>query len=104
MKSVSNTASGSMSVPEAAANRPNSPAQAASSLAPLLQWTIATASPAGVVTRSISWWRLSSGRSSTTIAKMLVPALTLPVRGVTEQVATMPVPASPSGGQSTAPG
>ena len=48
--------------------------------------------------------RCCSGRSSTTIAKMLVPALTLPVRGVTEQVATMPVPASPSGGHSTAPG
>ncbi len=33
---------------------------------------------------------------------MLVPALTLPVRGATALVATMPVPASPSGGQSTA--
>ena len=30
---------------------------------------------------------------------MLVPALTLPVRGATLFVATMPVPASPSGGQ-----
>ena len=34
------------------------------------------------------------------MAKMLVPALTLPVRGATELVATMPVPASPSGGHS----
>jgi sugar (pentulose or hexulose) kinase len=34
---------------------------------------------------------------------MLVPALTLPVRGATEFVATMPVPASPSGGHSTTP-
>ena len=33
------------------------------------------------------------------MAKMLVPALTLPVRCETELVATMPVPASPSGGQ-----
>ena len=46
----------------------------------------------------------ASGRSSTTIAKMLVPALTLPVRGATAFVATMPVPASPSGGQSGMPG
>ena len=45
-----------------------------------------------------------SACSSTTIAKMLVPALTLPVRGATELVATMPVPASPSGGHSGAPG
>ena len=35
---------------------------------------------------------------------MLVPALTLPVRGATEHVATMPVPASPSGGHSAMPG
>ena len=38
------------------------------------------------------------------MAKMLVPALTLPVRGATELVATMPVPASPSGGHSGTPG
>ena len=37
------------------------PAQAASSLAPLLQCTIATGSPAGVVTRSSSWCACSSG-------------------------------------------
>ena len=35
---------------------------------------------------------------------MLVPALTFPVRGATALVATMPVPASPSGGQKMAPG
>ena len=92
----------STGAPAAAANRANRPAHAASSLAPLLQCTIATGSPAGVVTRSSSWWACASGRSSTTIAKMLVPALTLPVRGATELVATMPVPASPSGGQSGA--
>ena len=38
------------------------------------------------------------------MAKMLVPALTLPVRGATEFVATIPVPASPSGGHMVAPG
>ena len=35
---------------------------------------------------------------------MLVPALTLPVRGATAFVATIPVPASPSGGQNGMPG
>ena len=35
---------------------------------------------------------------------MLVPTLTLPVRGATALVATMPVPASPSGGHSGMPG
>ena len=38
------------------------------------------------------------------MAKALVPAETLPVRGRTELVATMPVPASPSGGHSGTPG
>ena len=38
------------------------------------------------------------------MAKMEVPAETLPVRTRTEFVATMPVPASPSGGASTMPG
>ena len=38
------------------------------------------------------------------MAKMLVPALTFPVRGATELVATIPVPASPSGGHIAAPG
>ena len=41
--------------PARAANSANRPAQASSSLAPLLQCTIATRSPAGVVTRSSSW-------------------------------------------------
>ena len=50
--SVSNTASASSGAPAASANRANRPTQAASSLAPLLQCTIATGSPAGVVTRS----------------------------------------------------
>ena len=38
------------------------------------------------------------------MAKMDVPAETLPVFGATALVATMPVPASPSGGAITAPG
>ena len=37
------------------------------------------------------------------MAKMDVPAETLPVRGATAFVAAMPVPASPSGGQSGMP-
>ena len=37
------------------------------------------------------------------MAKMLVPTLTLPQRGAIAFVATMPVPASPSGGHSGAP-
>ena len=89
--------------PAAAANSAKRPAQALISLAPLLQCTIATRSPAGVVTRSSSWCTRLSWCSSTTMAKMLVPALTLPVRGATELVATIPVPASPSGGHTAAP-
>ena len=38
------------------------------------------------------------------MANMEVPAETLPVRARTELVAAMPVPASPSGGASGAPG
>ena len=38
------------------------------------------------------------------MAKVLVPADTLPVRGATALVAVMPVPASPSGGQNGMPG
>ena len=38
------------------------------------------------------------------MAKMEVPALTLPVRGATLLVAAIPVPASPSGGQKRIPG
>jgi hypothetical protein len=44
------------------------------------------------------------GLSRTTIAKIDVPAEQFPVRAATEFVATMPVPASPSGGAITAPG
>ena len=69
----------------------------------LLQWTMATGRPSGVVTRSISGCTFASGFSSTTMAKTLVPALTLPVRTATLSVAAMPVPASPSGGQSGMP-
>ena len=58
----------------------------------------------GVVTRSSSRCTWPSSCSSTIIAKMLVPALTFPVRGATELVATMPVPASPSGGHMGIPG
>ena len=65
--------------------------------------TIATASPVGVVTMSISGYTFSIGLSKTTIAKADVPADTLPVRTRTLLVATMPVPASPSGGQSGIP-
>ncbi len=88
----------------AAANSAKTLAQVPSSLAPLLQWTIATRSPAGVVTMSSSSCTAVSGLSSTTIAKIDVPALMLPVRGATAFVATMPVPASPSGGQTGMPG
>ena len=60
--------------------------------------------PVGVVTMSISGYTRESGFSSTTIAKVDVPADTLPVRTATEFVAAMPVPASPSGGAINAPG
>ena len=46
----------------------------------------------------------SSARSSTTMAKMLVPALTLPVRGATELVATMPGAGIALGRAQSAPG
>ena len=70
----------------------------------MLQWTMATGWPVGVVTRSISEWTFWRGFSSTAMAKMEVPADTLPVRGATLLVAAMPVPASPSGGQRGMPG
>ena len=70
----------------------------------LLAWAMATGAPDGVATRSISSMRLRSGASSTIMAKAEVSAETLPVRGRTELVATMPVPASPSGGHSGMPG
>ena len=73
------------------------------SLVQLLQCTIATGRPSGVVTMSISRWT-PRGLSVTIIAKSEVPALTLPVLTRTEFVATMPVPASPSQGATGMPG
>ena len=90
--------------PERRRTAPNSPAHAASSLAPLLQCTIATGSPAGVVTRSSSWCALVERALEHDHREDARAALTLPVRGATEFVATMPVPASPSGGHSGMPG
>ena len=73
--------------------------QASRSEVQVLQWTMAAGRPAGVATMSISGWTWDRGCSSTTMAKMEVPADTLPVRADTLLVAVMPVPASPSGGQ-----
>ena len=78
--------------------------QASRSEVQVLQWTMATGSPAGVATRSISRCTWDRGFSSTTMAKMEVPADTFPVLGETLLVAAMPVPASPSGGQKGTPG
>ena len=69
----------------------------------LLLCTIATGLPVGVVTMSISGYSFDRGFSKTIMAKTEVPAETLPVRSATLLVATMPVPASPSGGQSGMP-
>ena len=71
---------------------------------PLLAWLMATGSPVGVVTISISLYTFESGFSRTSIAKVLVPADTLPVLGPTAFVATIPVPASPSEGAIGIPG
>ena len=65
---------------------------------------MATGEPSGVVTISISLWSAVSGCFKTTIENMEVPADTLPVPCLTLFVAVMPVPASPSGGQSIHPG
>ena len=89
--------------PRASANCRSSPAHASMSDEQLLQCTMATGRPAGVVTMSISGYTRDKGFCSTIIAKMEVPADTLPVRWVMLFVATMPVPASPSGGQSGTP-
>ena len=70
----------------------------------LLQCTIATGAPSGVVTISIISDGSESSFSRTIIEKDDVPAETLPVRFLTAFVATIPVPASPSGGQSGVPG
>ena len=69
----------------------------------MLQCTIATGSPEGVVTISISVCTCFNACSSTTIAKIDVPADTFPVRTPTLSVATIPVPASPSGGHNGIP-
>ena len=64
----------------------------------LLQCTMATGLPVGVVTISISGYTLLSGFSRTIIEKTEVPAETFPVPAATAFVAVIPVPASPSGG------
>ena len=56
-----------------------------------------------VVTISIISYGFESSFSSTIIENDDVPADTLPVRCFTALVATIPVPASPSGGQSGMP-
>ena len=90
--------------PAASAKPLSIPAHALMSEVQLLQCTMAVGLPVGVVTMSISGYTRESGFSSTTIAKVDVPADTLPVRTATEFVAAMPVPASPSGGAINAPG
>ena len=64
----------------------------------MLEWAMATGSPAGVVTMSISLYGLERPFSRTIMANTEVPAETFPVRCFTLLVATIPVPASPSGG------
>ena len=93
----------SSETPSSPAYSRNSFTQAFSSDVQLLQCTIATRFPSGVVTMSIISLGLDSSFSRTIIEKEDVPAETLPVRGRTAFVATMPVPASPSGGQSGMP-
>ncbi len=78
--------------------------QALRSLVQLLQCTMATGRPSGVVTMSITSYGLESSFSITIMEKDDVPADTLPVRTLTALVATIPVPASPSGGQNGTPG
>lgn len=60
--------------------------------------------PSGVHTTSTFGSALRHTSSRTVMAKTLVPTLTLAVRGRTLFVATIPVPASPSGGHTSAPG
>ena len=59
---------------------------------------MATGSPVGVVTISISRWSFFNGASNTFIEKAEVPTEMFPVRFRTLLVPTIPVPASPSGG------
>ena len=70
----------------------------------MFEWTIATGEPSGVVTMSISVCSSVRERSRTAIRKTDVPHEMLPVRCAIAFVAIMPVPASPSGGQSAMPG
>ena len=69
----------------------------------LLQCTIATRLPSGVVTMSIISYGFNNSFSNTIIENEDVPAETFPVRRLTALVATIPVPASPSGGQTGMP-
>ena len=92
------------SVPARRANSTNRETHASISEEPLLEWTIATGEPSGVVTMSISRWRLSSAFSRTTMRNTEVPQEMLPLLGATALVATIPVPASPSGGHMGIPG
>ena len=77
--------------------------QALRSEVQLLQCTIATRLPSGVVTMSIISYGLDNSFSKTIMENEEVPADTFPVRCLTALVATMPVPASPSGGQTGIP-
>ena len=85
-------------MPNMSENSLNNPTHAFRSEVQLLQCTMATASPIGVVTMSSSSCTFLSSSSRTTMANTEVPAETLPVRTATELVAHIPVPASPSGG------
>ena len=93
----------STSTPNASANSLKIFTHAFRSDVQLLQCTMATRSPDGVVTRSSSGYTLESSFSRTTIENTDVPADTLPVLRATLLVATIPVPASPSGGHSGHP-
>src|SRR5699024_20922 len=77
---------------------PNKFIQSLISEVQLFVWIIATSLPSGVVTTSISGYIPFNASDNTTIAKALVPADMLPVFCATVLVATIPVPASPSGG------
>ena len=91
------------SAPIVSATWPKRAIQASRSEDPLSEWTIATGLPSGVTTMSISSWTRARLLSSTIIANTEVPAETFAERGRTALVATMPVPASPSGGHSGMP-
>ncbi len=100
----SNNLSVSISIPAVSKNSRNNLTQALISEEQLFACTIPTKSPEGVVTKSISGYTLCSSFSKTIIANTEVPADTFPVRLVTLFVATIPVPASPSGGHKGIPG